>query len=84
MKIEILTKEDLQSFRLQLLEDISFLLKPNPANTKQWLKSSEVRTLLKISPGTLQNLRITGKLSPSKIGGSFYYRMDEIEKLLQP
>ena len=84
MKIEILTKEDLQSFRLQLLEDISLLLKPNPANTKQWLKSSEGRTLLKISPGTLQNLRITGKLSPSKIGGSFYYRMDEIEKLLQP
>ncbi len=38
---------------------------------------------MKISPGTLQNLRIVRKLQPSKIGGILYYRYDEIEKLLE-
>lgn len=83
MHIEIITKEDLQIFRLQLLEDLEKLLKSKSQNTKLWLKSPQVRSMLKISAGTLQNLRITGKLNPSKIGGSFYYRLEEIEKLLE-
>jgi hypothetical protein len=40
----------------------------------QWLKSSEVRKLLKISSGTLQNLRINGTLNFYKIGGILYYK----------
>jgi hypothetical protein len=36
---------------------------------KKWLKSSEVKKMLGISPGTLQNLRINGMLPFTKIGG---------------
>ena len=84
MSLEIITKEDLQLFRRQLLEDLQQLLsKKQPAQTqKQILKSAEVRKLLKISPATLQTLRINGTLPFSKIGGTIYYRYEDIEKLM--
>ena len=82
MNLEILTKEDLQVFRLQLINDLKALLLSKQDIKKEWLRSNEVRKLLKISPGTLQNLRITGKIKSSKIGGINYYRYTEIENLL--
>jgi hypothetical protein len=83
MGVEIITKEDLELFRIRLLDDLKKILAPTQTQKKEWLKSNEVRKLMKISPGTLQNLRITRKLHPSKIGGILYYRYDEIEKLLE-
>ncbi|TXK45721.1 helix-turn-helix domain-containing protein [Pontibacter qinzhouensis] len=85
MSVEIITKEDLQHFRRQLLEDLQQLLsKRQPTQTqKQVLKSAEVRKLLKISPATLQSLRINGTLPFSKIGGTIYYRQEDIEKLME-
>ncbi|MEP7109172.1 MAG: helix-turn-helix domain-containing protein [Ferruginibacter sp.] len=35
----------------------------------------------KISAGTLQNLRVTGKLKPVKIGGILFYRNSDLERL---
>lgn len=83
MAIEVITKEDLQVFRHQLLDDIKSILVSNPQEQKEWLKSFEVRKLLKISPGTLQNLRINGTLSYTKIGSIMYYNYQDIEKLLE-
>ena len=83
MNLEILTKDDLQEFRVQLLSDLKGLFQlPSEVSQKAWLKSAEVRKLLQISPNTLQNLRVTGKLHPSKIGGIHYYSREEIERLL--
>lgn len=45
-------------------------------------KSYEVRKLLNISAGTLQNLRINGTLAYTKIGGLMYYKYSDIEKVL--
>jgi hypothetical protein len=44
-------------------------MKPGQGQSKQWLKSVDVRKMLNISPGTLQNLRINGTLRYTKIGG---------------
>lgn len=82
MPIEILTKEDLQLFRMQLLEDIKVLLS-DKTSTKKWLRSSEVRKILQISSGTLQNLRINNTLHPVKISGTWYYSISEIDKLFE-
>lgn len=83
MAIEIITKEDLQIFRFQLLNDLKSIINTTPNPQKQWLKSSEVRKLLKISPGTLQNLRINGTLSFTKIGSIIYYNYNDIEAVLE-
>ncbi|AZA51195.1 DNA-binding protein [Chryseobacterium carnipullorum] len=82
MAISIITKEDLQQFKIELLEGIEILLKGKTTEQKLWLRSSEVKKLLNISSGTLQNLRINGTLSYSKIGGSLYYNYKDIQKLL--
>ncbi|PRY03354.1 helix-turn-helix protein [Pontibacter ummariensis] len=83
MLVEIITKEDLQLFRRQLLEDLRQLLGSRQTQAqKQVLKSAEVRKLLKISPATLQTLRINGTLPFAKIGGTIYYRYEDIERLM--
>lgn len=82
MAVEILTKEDLNEFRSLLLNDLKEIIQTKPQQHKQWLKSSEVRKLLNISPGTLQTLRINKTLSYTKIGGIIYYNNTDIEKLL--
>lgn len=84
MAIEIITKEDLQLFRRQLLEDLQHLLLkklPQPEHQRV-LRSAEVRKLLQISPATLQTLRVNGTLPYTKIGGSLYYRLEDINRLL--
>ena len=57
---QLVTLGDLDQFRYNLLKEIKYLLnQKNIAPEKQWLKSFEVRNLLKISPGTLQHLHDT-------------------------
>lgn len=84
MAIEVITREDLQEFRSQLLEDFKTILSNKQTSPqREWLKSFEVRKLLKISPGTLQNLRINGTLTYTKIGSIMFYSSQDIEKLLE-
>jgi hemoglobin-like flavoprotein len=49
MATEIITTEDLQIFKNELLDDIKKLFNSkNDPTAKKWLKSYEVRQLLKI------------------------------------
>lgn len=84
MAHEIISPDDLESFRRRLLEDIrALLVEQHPGDPKkEWLRSAEVRKMLGISHGTLQNLRVRGALPYRKIGGLIYYRSDDIESLL--
>lgn len=83
MPMTIITKDDLEKFRLQLLDDIRQILKPTETKiVKPWLKNVEVMKLLDISANTLQRLRVSGKLRASKVGGIRYYRYEDIEQLL--
>jgi DNA-directed RNA polymerase subunit F len=83
MNLEVITKEDLREFKNEILSEIKLLMQPGQAQAKQWLKSAEVRKLLKISPGTLQNLRINGTLRFTRIGSIMYYKQEDINKLLE-
>lgn len=86
MNVELITRDDLERFKNDLLEEIRHLQRyprKKGEENKAWLKSFEVRKLLGISAGTLQNLRINGTLPFSKIGGLLYYKYEDIEKLLK-
>ena len=83
MKIDLITKDDLADFKLQLLDEFKALLQPQNVKQKKWLRSAEVRKMLNISPGTLQNLRINGTLPFSKVGSIAYYDLKDIEKMMQ-
>lgn len=83
MTVNIVTKEDLLEFRQQLLNDLKSIIQTKPNSKKQWLKSVEVKKLLQISSGTLQNLRINGTLTFTKVGSIIYYNHDDIEAILE-
>src|SRR5687767_11404394 len=84
LRNQLLTIGDLEDFREKMLTEIRDLIKEsNGQPQKQWLRSSEVRKMLGISPGTLQNLRVNRTLSYSKVGGIVFYKYDEIIKLLE-
>ncbi|GAQ49331.1 TPA: helix-turn-helix domain-containing protein [Flavobacterium psychrophilum] len=83
MAIEVITREDLNEFRTLLLSDLNTMFNSKPQQQKQWLKSIEVRKLLNISSGTLQNLRVNGTITYTKIGGILYYSNADLEKLLE-
>jgi len=84
MGATIITTEDLREFKMELLEDIKELLHNNDGpSAKKWIKSKDVRELLGISPGTLQNLRVNGTLPYTRIGGVLYYEYSEIVEVLE-
>lgn len=83
MSVEILTKDDLLQFKSELLDEIKKILSTNDGVEKKWLKAGEVRQLLDISPNTLTQMRISGQLGFSKVGGIYYYSKFDIEKMLQ-
>ena len=84
MAVEIVTREDLEAFQVQLLHDLEALVKGGrEREEKRWLKNEEVRKLLQISASTVQWLRVMGKLKSSKVGGTHYYRVEDVQQLLQ-
>lgn len=88
MATEIITLEDLENFRLTLVENIRELLSENQTTGGQeeeilWLKSHQVQRMLGISPGTLQNLRVNGTLPYTKVGGVIFYDRREIMKVME-
>ncbi|WP_298310183.1 helix-turn-helix domain-containing protein [uncultured Aquimarina sp.] len=83
MPASIVTTDDLIDFKLELLDSIKqLLLQQSNTGLKKYLKSSELMELLKISPGTLQNLRVNGTLPYTKVGGIIFYEAEEIQKLM--
>lgn len=81
MNLEILTKNDLAEFKNEIISEIKKLLQ-NSTEQKDWLKSDDVRKILKCSPGTLQHLRIIGVLPYTKVGGTMYYSYSDVTKAL--
>ncbi len=86
MVVEIITKDDLQLFKQDLIAEIKKFFSSSESNftqSRQYLQASDVRKLLGISPGTLQHLRVTGQLPFSKIGGKTFYQTEDIQKMMQ-
>ena len=83
MNVELITKGDLLEFKNELLNEMKRIIQPGQASAKKWLKSAEVRKLLGISPGTLQNLRINGTLRFTRVGSIMYYKLEDINRILE-
>ncbi|PZX20098.1 helix-turn-helix protein [Breznakibacter xylanolyticus] len=84
MPLKVITSEDLEIFKSELIAEIKSLLDgfQKAGTTQKWMKTKDVLALLKISHGTLQHLRITGQIPFSKIGGVIYYDAEEINQLI--
>jgi hypothetical protein len=84
MPSEIITTDDLREFKTELLTEFRKMLKEHHGLPSQkWLKSYEVKKMLGISPGTLQNMRINGTIPFTKMGGILFYDSEDIRKILE-
>jgi hypothetical protein len=81
---QLITVDDLTQFKQELLNELLSVLKTQSGIIpKKWMKSHEVRRLLKISPGTLQTLKTSGVIPCAKMGGVHFYDHDDIQKVLE-
>lgn len=84
--MDTITKNDLEILRDQMISEIKDLLDSKLIDRKEseefgWMRSKTIRKKLNISAGTLQNLRITGKIRFKKILGSYYYNSEDLMHL---
>ncbi|AEA42583.1 helix-turn-helix domain-containing protein [Fluviicola taffensis] len=91
MATQIVTIEDLEQFKIDLISEFKTIVESqfthinvkNDEPKKTWLKSHQVQRLLSISPGTLQTLRLNGTLPFTKIGGVLFYDEADINRLFE-
>ncbi len=81
MTFEVITKDDLKTLKQEIITELRTIL-GGQTEQKKWLKSTDVRALLNISPGTLQNLRVNGTLPYTTMGKTLYYEYDDVIKFL--
>lgn len=49
---------------------------------RKWMDGEDVCRLLRLNPRTLQGMRDKGIVACSQVGRKFYYRMEDVEKLV--
>jgi hypothetical protein len=85
MQIDLITKQDLEQFKSELILEISKLieLKKNQLseNTKVWIGTKEVKEILGISSNTLAMYRKNNTIPFKKIYGKFFYKQSDVEQL---
>ena len=82
--MEIITTKDLQQFKVELFDELRTMFDQHlkPVENMKWLKTPDVLRMLKISPSTLQTLRINGTLPYTRMGSTLYYDNQDILKIL--
>jgi len=84
MEVIVISKEDFEKMKDSFLKEITNVILTGRADPpKSWIRTSEVRKILKVSSSTVQNLRNSGLLPFSKIKGSIYYKISDVEKLFE-
>ncbi|MBP1164055.1 MULTISPECIES: DNA-binding protein [unclassified Chryseobacterium] len=86
--METITKQDLDLLRAQIVQDIEVLISTKNNQNEldedfDWIRSKKIRKLMDISPATLQNFRISGKIRHKKILGSYYYNKQDLLNLFK-
>lgn len=80
----IATVKDIERLKVELLRELNRMINRQHSTPKRnWMKSAEVRRYLKISSGTLQHMRDSGKLKYSKVGSIFFYDVKDVEMMLE-
>jgi hypothetical protein len=88
MATNIITSEDLEQFKWELLDLIKEhidlrLEKSKEPEDRKWLKSHQVQRMLGIAPNTLSTLRINGTVPYTKVGGTIFYDKNDIDRILE-
>lgn len=87
MGMELVTREDLEKFKAQLIGEIRVLFTQYSnvpgGEILQGLKTAQVRKILGCCTNTVKALRIAGKLRCKKEGGNWYYSREDVRKIVE-
>lgn len=83
MPTSIITLDDLLQVKEDLLNEIQNLKNQGFSTDKKWYRNAELAKLLGISQSSLQNLRNNGTLPFTKISGTIYYDINDINTILK-
>jgi len=85
MSINVITTEEFKAFQETFLNELREI--KNQANKdsikREWIRSNDIKKLLGISHGKLQELRNNGKLKFSRIDNIIYYKLSDINQMLE-
>lgn len=81
-KIIVITKEDFDNFKNELLTEIKSLFESN-IKKQQWIRSKDVREMLGISDAKLQNMRINKTIPAYYLDGTWFYKYEEIVEVME-
>lgn len=79
--MEIVSLKEFNDFENRIFKELEAIKQASPTENR-WLKSNDVKELLGISHGKLQDLRDRGLIPFTKLGGVIFYDRIEIEKTL--
>jgi hypothetical protein len=77
-ELDLLLTEKLEKYYQKIVNELQGA---NLAQRK-WLKAAELKKLLPLSDYRIAEMRIRGLLDFQKIGGTYYYTIDSINRLL--
>jgi hypothetical protein len=78
---EIATKADIQELIIAI-QKLQCSINVNTVEQK-FLRSANVRKMLNISDSTLQRLRISDALKAKKINGTWFYKLEDIQNIME-
>ena len=84
MAFEFITTADLLRVKDEIIDAFREIVleQPKAIDRKKWLKSEDVMKMLRISPSTLQTLRIKKIIPYSRIGKTLFYDYEDIMKII--
>ncbi|WP_127846313.1 helix-turn-helix domain-containing protein [Psychroflexus aestuariivivens] len=85
MPTNIATLDDLMKIKSELIEEIKVIIGDLDAqlHQKRWFRNTELQEYLNLSASSIQNLKNSGELPFSKVKGTVFYDINEINKLMK-
>ncbi len=77
-ELDLLLTEKLEKYYQKIVD----ALQGANLSQRKWLKAVELKKLLPLSDYRIAEMRIRGLLDFQKIGGTYYYTIDSINRLL--
>ena len=81
MKLELATLSDLELIKVEIIKEIKRSQKEEKGS-KKWMRSAEVKKMLGLSGSQLQTLRNNRSIPYTKLGKTYYYNYDDINRKL--
>ncbi|WP_343748150.1 helix-turn-helix domain-containing protein [Fluviicola sp.] len=74
----------MEDLKTEIIQELKVILKQGQIpNLKKWVKSVDVKKLLNISHGKLQTMRNSRTITFTKVGGTIYYNIDDIQRMME-